>query len=149
MNPTHLPALLGLGLALALAGCAASGPAATDSAGIERSFDGTAEKTFAAPLNNLRFATLKTLDRMGMPVAADAQTETGWALGATAAERRIDIAFDRVTERTTRMRVAAAGGGLYFKDTATATEIIRQTAETLEADAAAKPATVPARKRKS
>jgi hypothetical protein len=41
---------------------------------------------------------------MDMPVTMDAKTDDGWELSATAADRKIDIELERLTERTTRMR---------------------------------------------
>jgi hypothetical protein len=82
---------------------------------------------------------------MDMPVAADEKTETGWKLTATASERTIEIEFERLTERTTRMRVVA-NEGISFKDASTATEIITQTAQTHQDDRAVR-TTEPQRKR--
>ena len=69
-----------------------------------------------------------------MPITADSRTEEGWNLTATAADRTIDIELERLTPRTTRMRVVANKGSLFFKDSATSTEIILQTAQTLQDD---------------
>jgi hypothetical protein len=89
-------------------------------------------KTFTAPLASVRLAALKTLDQMDMPVKTDAKTEIGWEVSATAADRTIEIELERLTDRTTRMRVVADKGEILFKDTSTATEIILQTAQILQ-----------------
>jgi hypothetical protein len=101
-------------LALALEGCAAVGLAVVGAgvgvgagAGIEHTMNGIVYKTFDAPTNELRFATLKTLDHLGMPVTTDEKSEEGWKLSATATERSIDIELQQLTEKTTRMRVVA------------------------------------------
>jgi len=65
-------------------------------------------------------------------VKTDAKTETGWEVSATATDRVIEIELERLTDRTTRMRVVADKGEILFKDTATATEIILQTAQDLQ-----------------
>lgn len=145
-----------LGFVLCLQGCAAVGLAVVGAgagagmgAGVEHELNGIVYKTFAAPLNNVRFATLKTLDHMGMPVKSDQKTEEGWKLSATAADRTIDIQLQWLTDRTTRMRVVADEGSIFFKDSSTATEIILQTAQTLQdAPKAPKTAREPTRKRK-
>ena len=143
-------------LALTLQGCAAAGltlasagASAGLGAGVEHTFNGIVYKTFATPLNEVRFATLKTLDRMAMPVTADAKSDGGWQLSATASDRTIDIELQQLTARTTRMRVVANEGLIFFKDSATATEIILQTAQALDDDAAAKAANDRHHKRKA
>ena len=145
-----------LGIALCLQGCAAVGLAVVGAgagvgmgAGVEHELNGIAYKTFAEPLNTVRFATLKTLDHMDMPVTADEKTDTGWKLSAKAADRTIDIELERLTDRTTRMRVVADQGGIFFKDSSTATEIILQTADALQNEPTrAKSAKEPTRRRK-
>ena len=132
-------------LGLLLQGCAAAaigvtlataGAGAGMTAGVEHTLNGIVYKTFAAPANEVRFATLKTLDRMGMPLIDDQKTETGWQLSAKAKDRSVDIELESLTDMTTRIRVVANEGIVFFKDSATATEIILQTAQTLQDDAA-------------
>jgi hypothetical protein len=120
------------GCAAAAAGLAEVGAAGGLNSGIEQSLNGIVYKTFTAPVNNVRFAALKTLDRMRMPVTADEKTDSGWQLTATAQNRTIDIELERVTEEVTRMRVVANKGAIIFKDGSTAAEIIMQTAQSLQ-----------------
>jgi Protein of unknown function (DUF3568) len=132
--------LLGpLGLAISVSGCAGAGRAVMGAtagvsmgAGVEHTLNGVAYKTFTAPLDNVRLAALRTLNQMDMPVKTDTKTDGGWEVSATAAGRSIDIELERLTERTTRMRVVANKGEIFFKDTSTATEIILQTAQLLQ-----------------
>jgi hypothetical protein len=135
-----------LALGLLLQGCAAAaigvtlataGAGAGMTAGVEHTLNGIVYKTFSAPANEVRFATLKTLDRMGMPLTDDQKTETGWQLSAKAKDRSVDIDLESLTDTATRIRVVANEGMMFFKDSATATEIILQTAQTLQDDAAA------------
>jgi len=128
-----------LSLAMALQGCAAAGLTLASAgagvgmgAGVEHTMNGIVYKTFTASANEVRFATLKTLDRMGMPVTADEATDDGWMLTATANERTIDIELQKLTDQTTRMRVVANDGMIFFKDASTASEIITQTSQTLQ-----------------
>jgi hypothetical protein len=132
--------------AAALQGCTAAaigvtiataGAGAGMSVGVEHTLNGIVYKTFAASANDVRFATLKTLDQMGMPLTTDEATKTGWQLTATASGRTLDIQLERLTDTATRMRVVANEGWIIFKDSATATEIILQTAQTLQDDAVA------------
>jgi hypothetical protein len=141
-------------LSLVLEGCAAVGLAVVGAgvgvgagAGIEHTMNGIVYKTFDASENEVRFATLKTLDHLGMPVTVDEQSEQGWKLSATATERTIDIDLQKITEQATRMRVVANDGQFFFKDASTATEIITKTAKTLQDDRDAAKAD-PNRKRK-
>ena len=136
----RIPCIFGIFLlGLGLQGCAVlgttlatAGAGAGMGAGIDHELNGIVYKTFAASVNELRFATLKALDRMAMPVTADAKSDDGWALTATATDRTIDIEFQSLTPRTTRMRVVANQGLIFFKDASTASEIILQTAQTLQ-----------------
>jgi Protein of unknown function (DUF3568) len=119
-----------IGLTIATAGAGAG-----MSVGVEHTLNGIVYKTFAASANDVRFATLKTLDQMGMPITTDEATKNGWQLSATASERTVDIQLERLSDTATRMRVVANEGWVIFKDSATATEIILQTAQTLQDDA--------------
>lgn len=131
--------------AFMLQGCAAiglavlgTGTSVAAGAGVEHSLNGIAYKTFAVPANAMRFATLKTLARMDMPVLEDkkdAESERVWRIVAEAADRSIEIELEELTPQTTRMRVVA-NRGVFLTDGATATEIIVQTAVTLDSDAA-------------
>ena len=126
-------------VAIALQGCAAIGMTLASAgagvgmgAGVEHTVNGIVYKTFAASGNEVRFAALKALDRMGMPLTGDEQTEEGWTLTASAADREIDVELQKLTPETTRMRVVANEGVIFFKDASTATEIIMQTKTALE-----------------
>lgn len=120
--------------ALLLQGCAAIALTAGGLAagqGIDHTLTGITYKTFNAPMNQLRLATLKTLHRLDMKVTGDSKTEEGRKIVATAVAREIEIEFEILTRRATRMRVIVSKGAI-LKDSATATEIIIQTAETLD-----------------
>ena len=137
----HLRLLVPLGFAAFLQGCAAAalsvvgaGAGVGMGTGVEHELNGIAYKTFATPIDAVHHATRATLARLAMPITADARTQEGWKLSASAAERTIDIELERLTPRTTRLRVVADKGGLFGKDSATSTEIILQTAQTLQDD---------------
>ncbi len=125
--------------AVILQGCAAVALTAGSlvaGTGVEHTLSGITYKTFSAPMNRLRLASLKTLHKMDFRVTKDAKIEDGRQIVATAADREIEIEFELLTSRTTRMRVVVSKGA-FLKDSATATEIIIQTAETLDRQLAA------------
>jgi len=109
--------------------------------GVDHTLSGISYKTFAASMDDMRAATFKTLDRLDMDITDQVQIKAGWKILAIARNRRIEIDLERLTRRATRMRVVAHEGEIFFKDAATATEIIVQTAETLAVEAAQAPAT--------
>lgn len=126
--------MLMCGALLALPGCAAVAITAGSmaaGAGVNHTLSGIAYKTFNHSLDDMRGASLVTLAQMDMEVVMDEQTDEGWEINATAIEREIDIELEQLTASTTRMRVVANEGEIFFKDGATATEIILITADNL------------------
>lgn len=102
---------------------------------VERTLNAIAYKTFTAPVDDVRHAALETLGRMGMPVTADERSDTGWAIVATAADRTVEIELERLTPNATSMRAVVNEGEIFFKDSATAWEIVQQTAQNIQDDA--------------
>jgi len=125
--------------ALGLAGCAAGigltllgvGAGISGGTGVNYTLDSVAYKTFAASEPELRSATLRTLKRMAMDVTAKQTTETGSEITASAGDRTVEIELDRITAKTSRMRVVVKQGWI-FRDRATAGELILQTVRTLD-----------------
>lgn len=118
----------------AFQGCAAIALTAgglAGGAGVDHTMNGITYKTFSTSMPKLRLAALKALNKMAMGVTADEKTEKGWKIVAKAKERKINIAFEALTKRATRMRVVVDKGEWFFKDAATGTEIIKVTMETL------------------
>ena len=125
-----------------LGGCAAAGLSIVGAGagvalgtGVEQSLSGITYKTFTAPAGDVHVATLQTLERMDMALSGDTESADGWTVTATAADREINIGLKRLTPNTTRMRVVASQTDWIFMDAATATEIILQTAQTIDANA--------------
>jgi hypothetical protein len=117
----------------ALQGCAAAALTAgsiAGSAGISHTLSGIVYKTFSVPAKDLRVATLKSLNLMQIKVTKDEVAEFGWKIEGAAYERQIAIELERITPSTTRMRVVTSEASI-FKDAATSTEIIEQTANSL------------------
>jgi len=99
--------------------------------GVEHTLNGITYKTFAASVDQVHAANRRALDGMAIKVGSDVPTDSGRNVTAKAADRDIDIQFERLTPRTTRMRVVVSEN-MVFKDSATATEIILQTADRLD-----------------
>ncbi len=132
-----LPFLTALFLSLFLSGCAAIGLAllgvgagvATGTA-VSYTLDGTAYRTFTVPLPQLQTATLTALDRMGIKVEAKGKTDRGESIKASGADRQIEVELEAISPKSTRMRTVAKQG-VFFRDRATAIEIILQTENVL------------------
>ena len=138
MTRGHLLFALLLLAATASSGCAAialmlltAGAGTAAGSGVSYTLDSIAYKTFTAPEEGLRTATLRTLKRMEIKVKGTERTEAGIKIVAEAHDRTIEIELNRVSAKTSRMRVNVSQGW-FFKDRATAMEIILQTERTLE-----------------
>lgn len=126
---------IGLVAAGLLSGCAAVGLTALGvgaATGINHTLGGIVYRTFAEPLPKVKRATLTALGNMAIDVESVEETKEGEIIRAKAVNRSIEVQFEALTPKTTRMRVIADSDGL-FKDSATATEIILQTERVLPA----------------
>lgn len=99
--------------------------------GTQYTLDSIAYRTFTAPLQDIRRATLAAFKRMDITLQNDEMMDTGRHVVGQAADRTIDIELERLTARMTRMRVTAKQGW-FFRDRATAGEIIAQTERSLD-----------------
>jgi hypothetical protein len=106
------------------------GAGVTTGTSVAYSLDGVAYKTFTAPLPQVESATRTALDRMGIKIEATSKMEQGKAIKAQTNDREIEIELEMVSNKTTRIR-SVAKQGIFFKDRATATEIIIQTEKAL------------------
>ena len=132
----RLPSVF-FGLALALNGCVGVGmtlfgvgAGVTAGTSVSYTLDGIAYRTFSVPLPQVESATRTALDRMGIKVDSTSKTEQGKAIKATSNDREIEIELEMVSSKTTRIRTVAKQG-MFFKDRATAGEIIFQTEKAL------------------
>src|SRR4051812_18484039 len=116
----------GVVIAGLLGGCAAT------SSGVEQTLIGVASKTFTEPLQTVQDATVESLSRMAMDVVEQQETLQGRHIKAMVARRTIDIDLERLSGNATYMRVVATKPELMFRDSATATEVIIQTAQTVQ-----------------
>jgi hypothetical protein len=95
------------------------------STGVSHSLSGITYRTFAEPMPKVKSASMKALQRMQIKVAGSGKIDHGESIQANAADREINIELEALSPNTTRMRVTASQG--FFRDSATATEIIMQT----------------------
>jgi hypothetical protein len=108
---------------------------------VSYTLDGIAYKTFTASPPKVRQATLAALRKMDFKLRPPEPPPSGEQNGpksaapppilATGQDRQIEIDLEPLSPQTTRMRVVAKNG-IFFKDKATATEIIYQVADALE-----------------
>lgn len=129
--------LTAFSLVLLLNGCAAMGltlfgvgAGVGTGTAVAYTLDGTAYRTFTAPLPEVEDATLVALDRMGIKIEKKEKTEQGQLIAANGADRQIEVELEAVSPKATRIRTVAKQG-IFFKDRATATEIILQTEKIL------------------
>jgi hypothetical protein len=120
------------------AGCAAVGLAVLGTGlgvaagtGTAYTLDGIAYRTFTASVDDMRSATLRTFNRMDITVKSETPSTTGREIVGSAGDRDVYIELQKLTPRTTRMRVTAKQGW-FFRDRSTAGEIIAQTEQALD-----------------
>ncbi len=116
-----------------LAGCEPLSLAALGiggSAAVNHKVNGTPYRTFTAPLNRVKTASMGALKRMGIKPESTTKMERGELITARIGKREIEVELESLTPNTTRMKVVAREGGLFY-DSATATEIIAQTEKSL------------------
>ena len=100
--------------------------------GVNYTLDGIAYRTFSAPVDQMRRAMLTTFKRMDIAVQSEDAKEDGCReLVAVAGDRTIYVELEKLTTRTTRMRITAKQGWMW-RDRAAAGEIIVQTERTLD-----------------
>ena len=101
------------------------------SAFVTQALGGITYRTFSAPAKNVKTASVGALHRMGFRVLGTEQNRNGSeTLKAKGTDRDIEITFERLSPNTTRMKVLARDGSVFF-DGATAQEIIVQTEKRL------------------
>jgi len=105
--------------------------------------DGVAARTFTAPADAVKGASLAAMERMGLAVESTDKFDDGEIIRGHAANRAIEIELEPITREATRMRITARGASLFY-DNATAVEIVQQTVKILDERVAAAKLTPPA-----
>ena len=120
-----------------LTGCMA---AVTTAAGIggsqalSHTINGITYRTFTATAPEVKVAAMTALNRMKIKVVSDTKPDKNnlRIIMAKSSSRNIEVQIEPISDNTTRMRVVARSGGLFY-DSATADEIIQQTKRQLGA----------------
>ena len=113
-------------------GCAQVGVSGSTLANVNFTVDGIAYRTFNAPVDQVRRATLNTFKRLDLELKSDEAADDGCReLIAATGDRLVHVELDKLTARTTRMRITAKHGWM-FRDRATAGELIVQTERALD-----------------
>jgi uncharacterized protein DUF3568 len=121
------------GAVLALSGCemlALTTLGIGGSTAVNHTLSGMTYRTFTAPMPRVRTASISALKRMGIQLGPTEKSEGNEILKGTAKDREIEIVLEPLSASSTRMRVIARNGGLFY-DSATATEIVLQTERVL------------------
>ena len=116
-------------LLLFLSGCTA---VALTGAGVGVSYTLTnvAYRSFSFPVDRVHDATMAALKKMGIMITDDTQWESGITITAATSELDIVINLEKVTSKTTQVKVDARKN-VFLKDKATAAEIINQVGKIL------------------
>jgi hypothetical protein len=128
IHTTHALAIL-LAVCVPLTGCESLALVAAGvggSAAVSHTLNGITYRTFTAPMTRVKNASMAALERMGVKGPHASKIEHGELIEARANSREIEIELESLTANTTRMKVIARDGGVFY-DSATATEIILQT----------------------
>lgn len=123
-------------VAIALLGAGAS-------TALRHNMDGVAARTFTAPADTVKTASIAAFERMGITLSGTASLEGAELLYGRAQNRDIEIEIEPITKHATRLRVTAKGTG-FFYDHATAVELVQQAERVIDAKLAASRNTVPA-----
>jgi hypothetical protein len=116
-------------VAIALLGAGAS-------TALRHNMDGVAARTFTAPAETVKSASIAAFERMGITLNGNASLEGAELLYGRAQNRDIEIEIEPITKHATRLRVTAKGSG-FFYDHATAVELVQQTEKAIDARVAA------------
>ena len=100
------------------------------SAAVNHKMSSTPTRTFTAPILRVKTASIGALKRMGIATEQVRKVDNGELITARAGRREIQVELESLTANTTRMRVLARDGSLFY-DGATASEIIVQTEKVL------------------
>jgi len=122
---------LTLALAVSLQGCAEV-TTSTPAQSVNFTLDGVAYRTFNAPVDDMRRAARSSFKRMDLELKSDEATEDGCReLIAATGDRTIHVELDKLTARTTRMRITAKHGWM-LRDRSAAGEFLALTERALD-----------------
>ena len=99
--------------------------------GVSYTLTNVAYRSFSSPLNQVHEATIAALKEMDIKIVDDIKVVNGRSITADTMELDIVIDLERVTLKTTQIKVDARKSVL-LKDKATAAEIINQVGKNLK-----------------
>jgi hypothetical protein len=102
------------------------------SAAINQRMSGSPTRTFTAPFDKVKLASIWALKRMGIRTDGVKRTDNGELILGSAGDREIEVELESITPTATRMKVVARRSGLFNYDGSTAVEIILQTEKGLD-----------------
>jgi hypothetical protein len=98
--------------------------------GVGYTLSNVAYRSFSAPLDRVHDATIDALKKMGIHIIDDSRSGDGRTITAVTSELDIIIDLEKITSKTTQVKVDARKNYL-LKDKATAAEIINQVGKIL------------------
>ncbi|MGA8178802.1 MAG: DUF3568 family protein [Desulfobacterales bacterium] len=116
-------------LLLFLSGCTAVALTGAG-VGVGYTLSNVAYRSFSAPVDRVHDATVDALKKMGIHIIDDTRSGDGRTITAVTSELDIIIGLEKVTSKTTKVKVDARKNYL-LKDKATAAEIINQVGKIL------------------
>ena len=99
-------------------------------AGISYTLSNVAYRSFSSPVDRVHHATIAALKKMDIKIIDDSKSENGRTITAATKELDIVINLEKVTLKTTQIKVDARKR-VVLKDKATAAEIINQVGKIL------------------
>ena len=98
--------------------------------GVSYTLTNVAYRSFSSPVDQVHNATIAALKKMGITITGDSESVDGRTITAETSELDIIINLERITSKTTQVKVDARKN-VFLKDKATAAEIINQVAKNL------------------
>ena len=98
--------------------------------GVSYTLSNVAYRSFSSPLDRVHYATITALKKMDIKIVDDSKSEDGRTINAATKELDIVINLEKVTLKTTQIKVDARRR-VVLKDKATAAEIINQVGKIL------------------
>lgn len=98
--------------------------------GASYTINNIAYKSFNSPMEQVHQATIAALKKMDIKIVNDIKSDEGRSISADTSELDIEINLEKVTSKTTQIKVDARKR-VVLKDKATATEIISQVGKIL------------------
>jgi hypothetical protein len=123
--------LLGQGCAALGIGLLGSAATTVTKTGVSYGLDSRAQKTFSAPMGQVKTSLMVALSTMAFPVQTEEKTGEGERVVAQVDGREVEASLEAVTPKATKLLVVVREGW-FWRDRATAEEIVDQTGRGVE-----------------